>query len=242
MRSVKNLFSLTLATLSLLYLASGCGKDPESSAATTSKIKIMAEDQTTVLIESFELKEGETYAKFHDRVSASTEVKALKLADKKAIANNNKIHSEIRTFLDGKSITELGYKHLYRFKKSDALVSDPSKLKDKDELYIQVYVDYEAILTDAILTDADLTDADLTEANLTGADLTGADLTGADLTEANLTRAKLTRAKLTGAILTGAILTGADLTDADLTGAILAGAILADADLTGAILTRANAS
>jgi hypothetical protein len=217
MRSVKSLFSLTLTTLSLLFLASGCGKDAESSAATTSKIKIMAEDKTAVLIESFELKAGETQDAFITRIKA-------KLPKDEAVKDNAKIPKPIQTLLAAKtpSVTGLSNQIKSLLDSSDKKISDPSKLKDKDTISIVFtdYLDYENHLTEADLPGANLTGANLTGANLTNADLTEADLTEADLTEADLTKANLTRVNLTDTDLTDTDLRNATLTEADFTDAI----------------------
>jgi hypothetical protein len=194
MRSVKSLFSLTLTTLSLLFLASGCGKDAESSAATTSKIKIMAEDKTAVLIESFELKAGETQDAFITRIKA-------KLPKDEAVKDNAKIPKPIQTLLAAKtpSVTGLSNQIKSLLDSSDKKISDPSKLKDKDTISIVFtdYLDYENHLTEADLPGANITGANLTGANLTDTDLSNTDLRNATLTEADFTDALCTKTRVT---------------------------------------------
>ncbi len=202
MRSVKSLFSLTLTTLSLLFLASGCGKDAESSAATTSKIKIMAEDKTAVLIESFELKAGETQDAFITRIKA-------KLPKDEAVKDNAKKPKPIQTLLAAKtpSVTGLSNQIKSLLDSSDEEISDPSKLKDKDTISIVFtdYLDYENHLTEADLPGANITGANLTDTDLSNTDLRNATLTEADFTDALCTKIRVTSLSVFDNVKSGTI-------------------------------------
>ena len=194
----------------------------------------MDADKTTVLIESFELIKDESISAFKTRINTKLKI----------VASNPIIPQAIKKLLADKTpaVTELTHNINSLLDSSNDEVSDPSKLKDKDELYIQIYVDYKDHLKDADLTEANLTGANLYKANLSGANLTLAKLTDAYLTDAYLTEAKLNGANLTDATLTDATLTDADFTNADLTNADLTDAKLNGANFTDAVLTGAKVS